>query len=95
MPLWGYEDESDPAVMARKIAAAADHGIAAFLFDWYWYDDGPFLGRALDEGFLRAPNVDRLKFAFMWANHDWVDIHPAKLGGGDWGRTRVCSIRGP
>jgi hypothetical protein len=85
VPLWGYEDESDPAVMARKIAAAADHGIAAFLFDWYWYDDGPFLGRALDEGFLRAPNVDRLKFALMWANHDWVDIHPAKLGGGGLG----------
>ena len=42
VPLWGYSDESDPAVMARKIAAAADHGIDAFIFDWYYYDDGPF-----------------------------------------------------
>ena len=22
-----------------------------------------------------------MKFALMWANHNWVDIHPAKLGG--------------
>jgi len=84
-PLWGYEDESDPAVMARKIAAATDHGVTAFIFDWYYYEDGPFLERALDRGFLHAPNRDRLKFALMWANHDWIDIHPAKLGGGGLG----------
>lgn len=77
VPKWGYEDESNPAVMARKIDAAADHRIDTFLFDWYWYD-GPFLNAALDKGFLRAPNNDRIKFALMWANHDWLDIHPAK-----------------
>jgi hypothetical protein len=71
-PLWGYEDESQPAVMARKIAAAAEHGIAAFLFDWYWNDEGPFLQAALEQGFLDAPNRDRLKFALMWANHQPV-----------------------
>jgi hypothetical protein len=80
-PQWGYEDEADPRVMARKVAAAADHGLNHFIFDWYWYDDGPFLSRALDEGFLGAANHDRLRFALMWANHDWLDIHPAKLGG--------------
>jgi hypothetical protein len=78
VPLWGYEDESDPAVMAKKIDAAADYGITSFIFDWYWYDDGPFLDRGLDQGFLQAPNNDRLKFSLMWANHDWIDIHPAK-----------------
>jgi hypothetical protein len=79
-PLWGETDEAAPAEMARKIDAAADHGIDAFLFDWYHYEDGPFLERALDEGFLGAPNSARLQFALMWANHDWVDIHPQKLG---------------
>lgn len=69
VPLWGYEDESDPAVMARKIDAAADHGITAFLFDWYWDSEGPTLHRALEAGFLQAPNSDRLSFALMWANH--------------------------
>lgn len=81
VPLWGYEDESDPAVMARKINAAANHGIRQFIFDWYWYDDGPFLNRCLEEGFLAAPNADRLQFSLMWANHAWTDIHPRKAYG--------------
>ncbi|SDW95065.1 glycoside hydrolase family 99-like domain-containing protein [Paenibacillus sp. CF384] len=78
VPLWGYEDEADPAVMSRKIDAAADHGVDTFIFDWYWYEDGPYLDRALEEGFLGADNNSRLKFALMWANHDWMDIHPAQ-----------------
>ncbi|RAV16070.1 glycoside hydrolase family 99-like domain-containing protein [Paenibacillus contaminans] len=78
VPLWGYEDEADPDVMARKIATAAEHGVDCFIFDWYWYEDGPFLQRALDEGFLGAANNGQLKFSLMWANHDWVDIHPAQ-----------------
>jgi len=77
IPLWGYEDESDPLVMAKKIAAAADHGVDAFIFDWYWYEQGSYLERGLDDGFLGAPNNQRLKFAIHWANHDWIDIHPA------------------
>jgi len=81
IPLWGYADESDPAAMARKIDAAADHSLNAFIFDWYWYEGGPFLDGALERGFLGAPNNDRLKFALMWANHDWVDLFPAKRGG--------------
>jgi hypothetical protein len=79
VPLWGYEDESDPIVFARKIKAATQAGISAFIFDWYWYDDGPFLQSALDKGYLGAENRNDLKFALMWANHDWFDIHPAKL----------------
>ena len=75
IPAWGYEDEADPAVMAKKIDAAADHGLDAFIFDWYWYE-GPFLARALTEGFLGAPNRSRMKFALMWANHDWKNFHP-------------------
>ena len=75
IPLWGYEDEANPAVMAKKIDAAVDHGVDAFIFDWYWYE-GPYLERCLMEGFLGAPNHDKLKFALMWANHDWKNFHP-------------------
>jgi hypothetical protein len=78
VPAWGYTDESDPKVMAQKIDAAADHGIDAFIFDWYHYDDGPFLQRGLDEGFLKAKNVGRLKFGLMWANHDWIELFPRR-----------------
>lgn len=79
-PLWGYLDESRPEVFERKIDAAADHRLTAFLFDWYWHNSGPFLERGLDEGFLKAKNRQRIKFALMWANHDWFHIFPAKAG---------------
>lgn len=77
VPLWGYEDEADPHVMEKKIDAAADHGLSAFIFDWYWHEEGPFLNGCLENGYLQANNTDRLKFAIMWANHDWLEIHPA------------------
>jgi hypothetical protein len=76
VPAWGYQDESRPDVAEQKIAAAADHGLTAFIFDWYWYDNQPFLNGALDRGFLAARNNDRLRFALMWANHDWTNIQP-------------------
>ena len=78
VPCWGYEDEADPQVMAKKIAAAAKYGVDAFIFDWYYYEDGPFLERALDEGYLKAKNCGDVKFALMWANHDWTDVHPRR-----------------
>jgi hypothetical protein len=77
IPAWGYTDEANPAHMEQKIDAAADHGIDAFIFDWYYYDDGLFLERGIEEGFFGAKNNRRLKFGLMWANHDWIDIHPA------------------
>lgn len=80
VPLWGYEDEADPVVMERKIAAAADHEVNTFIFDWYYYNDGSFLERCVLDGFMRARNCDRMRFSLMWANHDWTDIHPAKRG---------------
>ena len=76
VPFWGHEDESKPEVMEQKIDAAVDHGIDHFLFDWYHYEDGPFLERCLEQGFLKARNVNRIDFALMWANHDWCNVHP-------------------
>ncbi len=70
MPLWGYINEADPYVMAMEIKAASDHGINVFAFDWYWYDDRPFLEDCLNKGFLKAKNNDKMKFYIMWANHD-------------------------
>ena len=68
-PLWGYENEADPAVVARKIDAAVAHGVNVFIYDWYWYGHRPFLESALDDGFLGAPNNGRMRFFLMWANH--------------------------
>jgi hypothetical protein len=69
-PLWGYQNEADPYVMEGQIAAAADHGVNVFIYDWYWYDRRPFLENCLNDGYLRARNSSRVKFYLMWANHD-------------------------
>lgn len=69
-PLWGYEDEADPRVMEHQIDEAVSHGVNVFIYDWYWYDHRPFLEQCLDNGFLQAPNRNRMKFYLMWANHD-------------------------
>ena len=83
IPLWGYQDEADPAAMAQKIDAAADHGVDAFIFDWYWRSGGdakgPFLEKALDDGYLKAPNRKRVKFALMWANHNLGPESPGAI----------------
>ena len=69
-PLWGYCNEADPYVMSMQIDAAADHGVNVFIYDWYWYDNRPFLENCLNDGFLKAHNNSRMKFYIMWANHD-------------------------
>ena len=73
-PLWGYVNEADPYVMEMEINAAADHGVNVFIYDWYWYDDKPFLEQCLNNGFLKAKNNDRMKFYLMWANHDALSL---------------------
>ncbi len=69
-PLWGYEMDDDPKVMERWIEAATDHGVNTFIFDWYWFDEGPFLEGCLNDGFLKASNNGKMNFYLMWANHD-------------------------
>ena len=68
-PLWGYVNEADPYVMEMEIEAAADHGVNVFIYDWYWYDNRPFLENCLNDGYLKAKNNDRVKFYLMWAIH--------------------------
>lgn len=77
VPSWGYFNEADPKWTAKEIDLAADNGIDVFIYDWYWYaQTGQYLQEGLEKGFLKAPNNKRLKFALMWANHDWMNIQP-------------------
>jgi hypothetical protein len=69
-PLWGYELDNDPKVVEKWIDVATDHGVNVFVYDWYWYEGGPYLESALNDGFLKAKNNEKMNFYIMWANHD-------------------------
>lgn len=69
-PLWGYQNEADPTVMEKQIEEATKYGVNVFIYDWYWFDNRPFLENCLNDGFLKAKNRDKMKFYLMWANHD-------------------------
>ncbi|MDR1155100.1 MAG: glycoside hydrolase family 99-like domain-containing protein [Bacteroidales bacterium] len=69
-PFFGYEMDNDPKVVERWIDLATSHGVNTFVYDWYWYDGGPYLESALNDGFLGAPNNGKMNFYLMWANHD-------------------------
>ena len=82
IPLLGYQDEADPAVMRGHVELARAHGINLFIVDWYWYENAPCLERQLNEGLIPALAGTDMKFYLMWANHDvdtlWdmnVDTH--------------------
>lgn len=78
-PLWGYINEADPAVMSMEIDQATKHGVNIFIFDWYWFDGRPFMETTLNNGFLKADNVGKMKFYLMWANHDVVNVWDTRL----------------
>lgn len=70
LPLWGYELDNDPKVMERWIDTATAYGVNTFIFDWYWFNNGPFLEGCLNDGFLKAKNNRKMNFYIMWADHD-------------------------
>lgn len=69
-PVWGYVNEANADVMQMQIDCAVSHGVNVFIYDWYWYDNRPYLENCLNDGFLKAKNNDEMKFYLMWANHD-------------------------
>lgn len=77
-PLWGYEDESDPEVMGRKIDTALEYGIDGFMWDFYWFEqEGGYRLKALEAFFKAMQTRKRFKIALMWCNHDPIYVHPA------------------
>lgn len=76
-PVWGwYADTVE--IMQKQIDYCADYGIGFWSFCWY-YPEAPNkqtpLNNAL-ELYLKSPNVARLKFCLMVANHGGFRIGP-------------------
>jgi len=76
-PLWGYYNEADPAWAEKEINLAFSHGVDAWMVDWYWHNGTQFYHEQIEQGFQKASNRSRLKFAVMWANHHWKNVYPA------------------
>lgn len=72
-PLPGYLNGADPADVETEIDLAVGNGINVFLYDYYWYDGEKTQEEAIEQGFLKARNRDRMKFALMWCYHERVD----------------------
>jgi hypothetical protein len=77
-PLWGYFNEATVEGAEREIDAAADFGIDVWMIDWYWFSGTMLFHEQLENGFLKARNRSRLKFAIMWAFDDWTNLFPAR-----------------
>jgi len=78
IPLWGREDDSDPGVFSKKIKTARDYGVDGLVFAFYWSRGKQVLNSALNEGFLRSPEREKVKFALMWANRMPRKVLPVK-----------------
>ena len=79
-PIWGgglWRGDTVP-IMEQQIDLAADHGIAFFSFDWYWYDTPAATSNdGINSGlkhFMLASNRDRMKF-----NINIVDTGPSSI----------------
>ena len=77
-PLWGYFNEAEPEAAEREIETAANFGIDVWMIDWYWFNGTMLFREQLENGFLKARNRSRLKFAIMWAFDDWTNLFPAR-----------------
>ena len=79
-PIPGYLNGKDPKDVETEIALASNAGIDVFLYDYYYYGGKTTQEEALEEGFLKATNRDRMKFALMWCYHERRDQFRPPVG---------------
>jgi Glycosyltransferase WbsX len=68
LPAWGRYDDRDSSEVGRRVTLAAEHGVDAFVYGFFWCRGKRVFQSALDEGFLQSPEGRSFPFAVMWAN---------------------------
>jgi hypothetical protein len=76
VPVLGEYDSRSAAIAERHIDVAASHGIDFFSIDWW--PNRPAQNDAIDSGFLRAANIDRMRFCIFYETIDFGDQHDAQ-----------------
>ena len=46
-----------------EIDLAKDNGVDIFIYNWDWYNGSQIMQEGLEQGFLKAPNNEKMKFA--------------------------------
>lgn len=68
IPELGLYDSGDPDVARHHIEWASTHGIDFFLLSWW--PSRSHQNEAIDMGFLRASNIDDIRFCFFYETQD-------------------------
>ena len=79
-PWVGYLDGKDPNDVNTEIELAYNAGIDIFLYDYYWYNGQKTQEEAIEQGFLKAPSRNKMKFALMWCYHERKNAWRKKFG---------------
>lgn len=82
VPAWGFEDELQPGVLARKLGVAGAHGIDSLVFMTYEYGDASPGLEVLRQA-LEQVSPGSARPAMMWANHRryWCYPEPENAAG--------------
>ncbi len=68
VPAWGRYDDRDPLEIGRRVRLAAEYGVDAFVYGFFWCRGKRVFQAALDDGFLGSAEGASFPFAVMWAN---------------------------
>ena len=65
----GFYDLADDSVREKQAALAREHGVAGFMYYYYWFSGERLLHLPLE--MLHASDTDQ-PFCIMWANENWT-----------------------
>ncbi len=69
-PYLNYPNSVNPKHVSLEIDLAKNNGIDVFIFSWHWNNSVQEKKGVIEQGFLKAPNNEKMKFAVMWENQN-------------------------